>query len=215
MQAATGWSRPEQPVAQWPGSSQPSTFMEAKASAAEKGSVSTQAIRMLPATPQRTALTRLLAPTPMMHALMQCVVETGTPKWLAPRIVSAPAVSAAKPWMRRDADDLRAHRLDDALAARHRAERRSRRARDDDPQRDRVAVRQHPVRHARGVARATNASSARVMMPIDFCASLEPWANAIMHAESELQPARRRVHRRPAHAAARSRAARSSGRTRR
>jgi hypothetical protein len=34
---------------------------------------------MLPATPQRTALTRLLAPTPMMHALMTCVVDTGTP----------------------------------------------------------------------------------------------------------------------------------------
>ena len=52
---------------------------------------------MLPATPQRTALTRLLAPTPMMHALMQWVVETGMPRWLAARMVAVPAVSAAKP----------------------------------------------------------------------------------------------------------------------
>jgi hypothetical protein len=56
--------------------------------------VKTQAHTIRRATPQRTALTRLLAPTPMMHALMQWVVDTGTPKWLAPRIVSAPAVSA-------------------------------------------------------------------------------------------------------------------------
>jgi hypothetical protein len=54
---------------------------------------------MLLATPQRTALIRLLAPTPMMQALMQWVVDTGTPRRLAARIVTAPAVSAAKPWI--------------------------------------------------------------------------------------------------------------------
>jgi hypothetical protein len=62
------------------------------------GRVSTQAITMFPATPQRTADSRLLAPTPMMQALMQWVVETGTPRALADRIVIVPAVSAAKPW---------------------------------------------------------------------------------------------------------------------
>src|SRR5438270_13275276 len=61
------------------------------------GMVSTQAITMFPATPQRTAEMRLLAPTPMMQALMQWVVDTGKPKWLAPKIVMAPEVSAAKP----------------------------------------------------------------------------------------------------------------------
>src|SRR5678816_2467640 len=69
-----------------------------KAIAALTGIVSTHAVRMFPATPHRTAEMRLLAPTPMMQALMQCVVDTGTPKWLAPKIVMAPEVSAAKPW---------------------------------------------------------------------------------------------------------------------
>jgi len=68
------------------------------ATAPLRGKVSTQASRMLEATPQRTALTRLLAPTPMMQALMQWVVETGIPSLLAARITRVPEVSAAKPW---------------------------------------------------------------------------------------------------------------------
>jgi hypothetical protein len=78
---------------------------------------------MLPATPQRTAETRLLAPTPMMQALMQCVVESGMPKWLAMRIVR-PGRLRGEALERRDPDDLAAHGLDDLLAARHRAQRR-------------------------------------------------------------------------------------------
>ena len=50
-------------------------LIAAHAIAALMGNVRTHAVRMLPATPQRTALTRLLAPTPMMHALITCVVE--------------------------------------------------------------------------------------------------------------------------------------------
>src|SRR5688572_25272616 len=52
---------------------------------------------MFEATPHRTAETRFDAPTPMMQALMQCVVLTGMPKWLAARIVAAPEDSAANP----------------------------------------------------------------------------------------------------------------------
>ena len=44
---------------------------EIAATIPEQGIVNTQAIKMLVATPQRTAETRLLAPTPMMQALMQ------------------------------------------------------------------------------------------------------------------------------------------------
>src|SRR5678810_522154 len=68
-----------------------------KAIAALSGIVNTHAVRMFPATPQRTAEMRLLAPTPMMQALMQWVVDTGMPKWLAERIVAVPAISAATP----------------------------------------------------------------------------------------------------------------------
>lgn len=48
-------------------------------------------------TPQRTAETRWLAPTPMIEPLTTCVVETGKPKWEADIITDAAAVSAAKP----------------------------------------------------------------------------------------------------------------------
>ena len=43
------------------------------------GSVSTQAQTMRSTTVQRMALERLAAPTPMMPAETQCVVETGIP----------------------------------------------------------------------------------------------------------------------------------------
>ena len=49
------------------------------ATAAAAGIVSTQAKTMLPATPQRTADSRRVAPTPMTDDVMTCVVETGRP----------------------------------------------------------------------------------------------------------------------------------------
>src|SRR5688572_29339733 len=52
---------------------------------------------MFIATPQRTAETRLEAPTPMMLAEMTCVVLTGAPMLAAPRMTIAAEVSAAKP----------------------------------------------------------------------------------------------------------------------
>src|SRR5213082_1869699 len=59
--------------------------------------VSTQAVSMFPATPQRTADTRFDAPTPMMLDEMTCVVLTGARSQVATRIVTAAAVSAANP----------------------------------------------------------------------------------------------------------------------
>ena len=46
---------------------------------------------MFPATPQRTAETRLAAPAPMTPPLITWVVESGKPKWEEARITAAPA----------------------------------------------------------------------------------------------------------------------------
>ena len=56
---------------------------------------------MRPATPQRTAENRWIAPTPMMAPLIVCVVDTGMPPSAVPMSVTAPAVSAEKPPMGR------------------------------------------------------------------------------------------------------------------
>ena len=50
---------------------------------AAAGSVTTQAIRRLPAMPQQTAETRRAAPTRTTAPVMVCVVDTGTPKDVA------------------------------------------------------------------------------------------------------------------------------------
>src|SRR5690606_28993192 len=48
-------------------------------------------------TPQRTADTRLVIPTPIIDPVMVCVVETGIPKCSVTYKATAPAVSAATP----------------------------------------------------------------------------------------------------------------------
>ena len=52
---------------------------------------------MLPATPQRTAESRLPAPAPITPPLITWVVESGKPKWVEARITAAPAPWAEKP----------------------------------------------------------------------------------------------------------------------
>ena len=64
---------------------------------AAAGIVRIQAQTIRPATPQRTADSRLIEPTPMIAPVMVCVVLTGTPRWVAVKSEIAPAVSAAKP----------------------------------------------------------------------------------------------------------------------
>jgi len=61
---------------------------------------------MLPATPQRTAEKRRVAPTPMIEDEMTCVVDTGSPYWALPSMTALATVCAAKPlagvsWMMR------------------------------------------------------------------------------------------------------------------
>lgn len=61
------------------------------------GRVSTQAQIMRETIPHLTALSRLVAPTPMMDAEMTWVVERGMPMCEAMPMMAAEVVSAAKP----------------------------------------------------------------------------------------------------------------------
>jgi len=58
----------------------PMPTYEPAATRAAIGIVSTQAPRMLPATPQRTARRPFDAPAPMMDPVIVCVVEIGASK---------------------------------------------------------------------------------------------------------------------------------------
>ena len=74
--AARGWrpARVSRTTSRW---------ISQKASAAASaaiGMVSTQAMTMLPATPQRTAESRFVAPTPRIDEVIVCVVEIGAAK---------------------------------------------------------------------------------------------------------------------------------------
>ena len=83
---------------------------------------------------------------------------------------------------------------------------------DDDPDRDLVACAGSiQCGHAPAWPAATNARSASVMMPIDFCASFEPCAKAIMQAESSCRRREPLVDHLGRAIAARPRRARSSG----
>lgn len=64
---------------------------------AEQGMVRIQAQTILPARPQRTALSFREEPTPTMAPVMVCVVDTGMPASEAKVSVMAPPVSAQKP----------------------------------------------------------------------------------------------------------------------
>ena len=61
------------------------------------GMVKTHAQSRLTVTPQRTALSRFVAPTPIIEPVIVCVVETGIPKLDTVNKVNAPAVSAHTP----------------------------------------------------------------------------------------------------------------------
>ena len=65
----------------------------------EIGIVKIQAQIMFPATPQRTADSLLVDPTPIIAPVIVCVVLTGMPATDAPMMDRAAAVSAQKPPM--------------------------------------------------------------------------------------------------------------------
>src|SRR4051794_41558382 len=61
------------------------------------GIVTTQAVTIRPATPQRTAEALLVAPTPRMAEEITWVAETGMPTRLANSMIEAAPVAVAKP----------------------------------------------------------------------------------------------------------------------
>src|SRR5215831_4202239 len=67
------------------------------ATAADAGMVKIQAQTMRPATPQRTAESRPVDPTPTIAPVMVCVVLTGIPFIASTNRVAAPALSAQNP----------------------------------------------------------------------------------------------------------------------
>ena len=73
----------------------------AAAASAAEGRVTSQVNRISPALPQRTALGRSAAPTPMMPELTTCVVETGPPNIAAPDMTAAAVIWLASPCMGR------------------------------------------------------------------------------------------------------------------
>ena len=64
---------------------------------AARGMVRIHASAIVLAIPHFTALVPMVVPTPMIDVQIICVVLTGIPTAEAPRIVAAPAVSAANP----------------------------------------------------------------------------------------------------------------------
>ena len=64
---------------------------------AAPGMVKIQAQTMFMVTPQRTAESRLAEPTPDMAPVITWVVLTGTPRWVARKMLVALAVSAETP----------------------------------------------------------------------------------------------------------------------
>src|SRR5438309_8429609 len=73
------------------------TRNDAAANAAAAGIVRTHAHTILPATRHLTADNRVVEPTPAIALVIVCVVDTGIPEKVAPKIVIAPAVSAQNP----------------------------------------------------------------------------------------------------------------------
>src|SRR5712691_4147503 len=61
------------------------------------GIVSTHAQTICPATPHRTAESRLVDPTPTIEPVIACVVLTPTPRYVAVKTAMAAPVSAANP----------------------------------------------------------------------------------------------------------------------
>ena len=103
---------------------------------AVQGIVSTHAQTIRPATPQRTAESLRVAPTPMIAPVMVWVVDTGIPSAVARNSVIAPPGLGAEPADGLQLGDLLPHRLDDPPAAEQRAQRDRGVAGEDDPERD-------------------------------------------------------------------------------
>ena len=139
--------------------------------AAVLGIVMTQAPTMEYATFQCTARNRFAQPTPIMEPVTTCVVDTGRCRKVAVKIVNAELISAASPFTGSKRNILfptvRIMRQPPTLVPAHMAN-----------------------AQAIFTRKGTSSSpmyppdkSASVMIPMHFCASFEPWENAITAAD--------------------------------
>ena len=102
----------------------------------EPGMVKIQAQTILSVTPQRTAESRLAAPTPEMAPVMTWVVLTGTPGVGGDEDADGAGRLGAEAVDRAELGDLLAHGLDDAPAAGERAQGDRGVGGEDDPEGD-------------------------------------------------------------------------------
>ncbi len=125
------------------------------------------ASRMPRATPQRTPLRPLLVPTPMIALEITWVVDTGIPSDAVPSSTVAAVVSAANPW------------TGSSSTTRWPMVFITRQPPTAVPRDSAVADTKITQLGTSLVSITPADSSARVMMPIVFWASFEPWANAM------------------------------------
>ena len=138
---------------------------------------------MLRVTPQRTALTRRVAPTPMIHAVMAWVVETGNPQWAANCRTVVPEVwaenpSAAVRWTIRE-PTVRMIRLPPAKV----------------PSPMTMAQASLTQVGTAGVLISRSVKSAKVMMPMVFWASFNPCERAMPLADNSCSDRKLRLTR--------------------
>ena len=126
---------------------------------------------ILPASPHLTAENLFVAPTPMMLVVITWVVLTGRPKWLDIIMVTAADVSTANPWMGSSFSILTPR----VLITRH-------------PPKavpSPMALAQTKITQ-KGTSREERTpllTRARVITPMAFWASLDPWLKAMNAAD--------------------------------
>ena len=153
---------------------------------------------MRPTTLHLTALSRWVAPTPMIEAEMTCVVESGMPKCAGHVDHGGRGRLGGEAVDRLQLDHVVAERLDDPPAAGGRAGGHGQRADHLDPDGDRrtrgVCEEAEPAGQVGERRRpGSPVNSARAMMPMVFCASLVPWLKPMNAGADELQLAEDRV----------------------
>ena len=147
--------------------------------AAAAGSVSSQASAIRPAMPQRTLARRRPGPEPMIEPEATCVVDSGEAEVGGGQDHGRAGGLGGEALLRLDVGQALAHRADDPPAAQVGAERDGQAGGEDDPDRRVGVLGERPA-----------VISARVMMPIVFCASFVPWASETSDAEA-IWPARK------------------------
>src|SRR5919204_4183553 len=142
--------------------------------AKQPGMVSTHAVTIRPAMPQRTAESRRVAPTPRIAPEMACVVEIGMPSRVAISITVPADVSAANPctgvsFVMRTPMVLMIRQPPVAVPM--------------PMETAQMTFTQSGMKKSLPVGTTPYAASASAITPIVFCPSLPPWLNAMYALE--------------------------------